>query len=166
VRIERTFRYPMGIADSYAMAVTQGFQEKKCADAGALSWTIDVTHSGAAVTVKTKRKLPTTTFPSLIRKFVPSGVTSTETIVWGPAEADGSRTAQLSVDFHGAPATMKGTVRLAPDGPDMTDVFVDAHFDAHVPLLGGRVERLAAPIIIGVIDCEEVTAKAWAAGER
>jgi hypothetical protein len=165
VRIERTFRYPMPIADSYAMAVTARFQEKKCADAGALSWTVTVTQVGDAMTVKTKRKLPTTTFPSLIRKFVPSGVTSTETLVWGPPAKDGSRTAALSVDFHGAPAAMKGTVRLKPDG-DHTDVVVDAQFKAHVPLIGGKVEGLAAPIIISVIDSEEGTAKAWSQGDR
>jgi hypothetical protein len=155
----------MPIADSYAMAVTQRFQEKKCADAGALSWTVSVVQMGESVTVKTRRKLPTTTFPSLIRKFVPSGVTSTETIVWGAPAEDGSRTAQLTVDFHGAPASMKGTVRLKPDG-DHTDVVVDALFKAHVPLIAGKVEGLAAPIIIGVIDSEELTAKSWANGER
>ena len=125
-----------------------------------------VTGSGDAVIVKTKRKLPTVGFPSMIRKFVPSGVTSTETLEWGPAAADGSRTAALSVDFHGAPASMKGTVRLAAGGASMTDVLVDAEFHAHVPLIGGKVERLAAPIIVGVIDSEELTAKAWAEGSR
>jgi hypothetical protein len=161
VKIQRTFRYPMHVLDSFEMAVTPGFQEQKCADAGALSWAVTVVRVEETVTVTTKRKLPTTTFPSLIRKFVPSGVTSTETLVWGVAEADGSRIAQLSVDFHGAPATMKGTVHLSPIG-EHTAVNVDAVFKAHVPLIGGKVEGLAAPIIIGVIDSEESTAHGWA----
>jgi hypothetical protein len=161
VKIERAFRYAMPIADSFEMAVTPAFQERKCADAGALSWSVTVEHAGDTVTVRTRRKLPTTTFPSLIRKFVPSGVTSTETLIWGCVEADGARTGQLTVHFHGAPASMKGTVRLVPDG-DHTDVVLDAIFTAHVPLVGGKVEGLAAPIIVAVIDSEENTAKAWA----
>jgi hypothetical protein len=72
------------------------------------------------------------------------------------------RTAQLSVDFHGAPASMKGTIRVVPDGAAST-VVVDAVFKAHVPIVGGKIEGFAAPIIMSVIDAEEATGKAWAA---
>ena len=116
--------------------------------------------------VRAKRKLPTVGFPSLLRKFVPSGVTSTETVTWGPAASDGSRSAQLSVDFHGAPASMKGTIRVVPDGTDAATVLVNAEFKAHVPIVGKKVEGFAAPIILSVIDAEEATGKAWVAGER
>jgi hypothetical protein len=145
----------------YEMSTSKAFQERKCRDAGALSWDVQVTDAPSGATVKTKRKLPTVGFPSLLRKFVPSGVTSTETIIWGPAQADGARTARLSVDFHGAPASMKGTIRVVPDGVAASTVVVDAEFKAHVPLVGGRVEGFAAPIIMSVIDAEEATAKAW-----
>jgi hypothetical protein len=147
----------------YEMSTSKAFQERKCHDAGALSWDVQVTDAPGGATVKTKRKLPTVGFPSLLRRFVPSGVTSTETIVWGPAGADGARTARLSVDFHGAPASMKGTIRVVPDGAAASTVVVDAQFKAHVPLIGGKVEGFAAPIILSVIDAEEATAKAWAA---
>ena len=116
--------------------------------------------------MKTKRKLPTVGFPSLLRKFVPSGVTSTETIVWGPTAGDGTRTAQLSVDFHGAPASMKGTITVVPDGASASTVVVDAVFKAHVPLVAGKVEGFAAPIIMSVIDAEESTAMTWVAEGR
>ncbi len=146
----------------YTMSTSKAFQERKCRDAGALSWDVQISDGPDGATVKTKRKLPTVGFPSLLRKFVPSGVTSTETIVWGPAAGDGARTAQLSVDFHGAPASMKGTIRVVPDGVAASTVVVDAEFKAHVPLIGGKVEGFAAPIIMSVIDAEEATAKAWA----
>jgi hypothetical protein len=148
-------------AEVYEMSIKKEFQERKCRDAGALSWDITVTDGADGAIVTTKRKLPTVGFPSLLRKFVPSGVTSPETVVWGPADPDGARTAALSVDFHGAPASMKGTIRLVPDGKACT-VVVDADFKAHVPLVGGRVEGFAAPIIMSFIDAEEATGKAWA----
>jgi hypothetical protein len=153
----------MSAANAYEMSTSKQFQERKCRDAGALSWHVTVVEGAYGATVKTKRKLPTVGFPSLLRRLVPSGVTSTETIVWGPVAADGSRSAELSVDFHGAPASMKGTIRIVPDGTDASTVLVDARFKAHVPLVAGKVEGFAAPIIMSVIDAEEATAEAWAA---
>jgi hypothetical protein len=166
MRIERSMHNDISAADLYEMSITKEFQERKCRDAGALSWDVTVTDGTDGATVKTKRKLPTVGFPGLLRKFVPSGVTSTETIVWGPAAADGSRTADLSVDFHGAPASMKGTIRVVPDGKQASTVVVDAQFKAHVPLIGGKVEGFAAPIIMSVIDAEEATGKAWVEENR
>jgi hypothetical protein len=162
VKIERSMRNEITAAQVYEMTTTKAFQEQKCQDAGALSYDVTITEGPGGAIVKTKRKLPTVGFPALLRKFVPSGVTSTETIVWGPPDSSGVRTADLSVDFHGAPASMKGTIRVVPDGSAST-VVVDAVFKAHVPLVGGKVEGFAAPIIMSVIDAEEATGKAWAA---
>lgn len=162
MKIERTMHNDITAEQVYEMSTTKAFQVQKCRDAGALSYDVTVTGGADGATVKTRRKLPTVGFPSLLRKFVPSGVTSTETIVWGAAGTDGARTADLSVDFHGAPAAMKGTIRLVPDGASST-VVVDAVFKAHVPLVGGKIEGFAAPIIMSVIDAEEATGKKWAA---
>ncbi|HEY2271592.1 MAG TPA: DUF2505 domain-containing protein [Jatrophihabitantaceae bacterium] len=161
MRIERSMHNDIPADQVYEMSTSKAFQEQKCRDAGALSWDVQVTDATTGATVKTKRKLPTLGFPSLLRKFVPSGVTSTETIVWAPTRDDGTRTAALSVDFHGAPASMKGTITVVPDGATASTVIIDAEFKAHVPLVAGRVEAFAAPIIMTVIDSEEQTAKAW-----
>ena len=162
MRIERSMHNDITAEQVYEMSTTKEFQEQKCRDAGALSYDVTVTEGPHGATVKTKRKLPTVGFPALLRKFVPAGVTSTETVVWGPPEPSGARTADLSVDFHGAPASMKGTISVVPDGAAST-VVVDAVFKAHVPLVGGKVEGFAAPIIMSVIDAEEATGKKWAA---
>jgi Protein of unknown function (DUF2505) len=166
VKIERSMRNEISAADVYKMVTDKGFQERKCVDAGALSYDVSVVHANERITIKAKRKMPTVGFPSLLRKFVPSGVTSTETIVWGPLAEDGSSEATLHVDFHGAPASMNGTIRLLPDGDSAATIVVDADFKAHVPLVGKKVEGFAAPIILEIIDAEEATGKAWAAGLR
>jgi uncharacterized protein DUF2505 len=166
MKIERSMHNEISAAEVYEMSVTPAYQEKKCQDAGALSWTVDIDRDGDVAVVRTKRKLPTVGFPSLLRKFVPSGVTSTETVSWGPLASDGTRTAHLSVDFHGAPASMKGTITVLPTSASAATVVVDAEFKAHVPLVARKVEGFAAPIILAVIDSEERTAKGWAAGHR
>jgi hypothetical protein len=165
VRIERSMHNDIPLADLFEMICTKAYQERKCVDAGALSYDVSVTRTDDGAVIRAKRKLPTVGFPSLLRKFVPSGVVSTETVTWGPAAADGSRTADLHVSFHGTPASMNGTIRIVAGGAG-SSVLVDAEFKANVPLVGSKVERIAAPIILGVIDAEEATGQAWAGGVR
>jgi hypothetical protein len=166
VRIERTMTNSIAASAVYEMICTEQYQERKCVDAGAVSHNVSVVRDGDSAVITAKRKLPTVGFPKLLRKFVPSGVTSTETISWGPAAEDGSRTADLDVHFHGTPATMRGTISIVPDGDEATLVVVSAEFAAHVPLVARKVEAFAAPIILGVIDAEERTAHAWVAARR
>lgn len=167
MKIERVFRHDMTPAEAFAMSITPGYQEKKCRDAGALHWEVDVrVKDDDTAVVKAKRKMPTVGFPSLLRKVVPSGLTSTETVSWGPAAADGSRVARLHVDFHGAPARMNGEFRLSSDANGGSTVVIDADFSVIVPILGRKAEQLAAPIIFNVIESEERTAVEWMAGIR
>jgi uncharacterized protein DUF2505 len=166
MKIERVMQLDIPAADVFEMASSKDYQERKCADAGALSWDVHVETTDDGAVVRTKRKLPTVGFPSLVRKFVPSGVTSTETVTWGALAEDGTRTAALHVNFHGAPARMNGTIRIVPTSDSGSEVHVDADFTALVPIVARKVEQLAAPIVVGVIDSEEKTGQAWAAGER
>jgi hypothetical protein len=167
VKIEKSMRNEVSAAAVYEMLCTKEFQEQKCIDAGALSYDVTITPGAdGTVVIKTKRKLPTVGFPSLLKRFVPSGVTSTETVEWGHPEDGGTRSGALRVDFHGAPASMSGVIRIVPDGANVTTVVVDATFTAHVPLVGRKVEGFASPIIMSVIDAEEGTAKAWVAARE
>jgi hypothetical protein len=164
MKIQRTLTHDIPPAEVYSMSCLPEYQERKCADAGALSWKVSVLDEGAGTVIKTRRKLPTVGFPSLLRKLLPEGILSTETIHWAPdASADGTRTATLDVDFHGAPIKLHGNITLSPEGDGGSLIEVDAVFSASIPLVGGKVEKLSAPIIIGVIDSEQETGRAWAA---
>jgi hypothetical protein len=104
-------------------------------------------------------------FPSAVRRFVPFGVMFSEIIEWGPAAPDGSRSGDLVVHFHGAPATMRGTIGILADGA-ASEVVIDVEFQAQVPLVGTMLERFAVPMIVGVIEAEQETGRAWVAGVR
>jgi hypothetical protein len=163
MRIERSLRNDVDPHEVFAMMCEVEYQERKCVDAGALDYdvTVDRTRDGAII--RARRTMPTDDFPGLLRKFVPKGVTSTETLTWGAASSDGSRTADLHVSFHATPASLAGTVRIVPERVTRTLVVVEADFRAHVPVVGRRVEGFAAPIILRVIDAEERTGRAWVA---
>lgn len=163
MKIRRVMEHDIDCRKVYEMSHSLEFQDRKCADAGALTWNVKVTVDGDTAVVRIKRKLPTVGFPALLRKVVPSGVTSTETIAWSAAAADESRTATLHVDFHGAPARMSGTITVEPDGNGGSCIVVDAEFKTMIPIIGGKIEKLAAPIILGVIEAEEQTGRAWVA---
>ena len=166
MKVERTIRHEMPAHDVFQMICTPEFQERKCEDAGALTWSVDVHEdSDDRAVVKTTRKMPTHDFPALLRKFVPHGVSSTETITWSPAEADGSRSGHLHVAIHGVPARMNGTITLRA-GESHTTISVDADFVAHIPLVKKKVESASVPIILQIIDIEVQTGQSWAAGVR
>lgn len=166
MKIERSMHNDISLVDLFEMLCTEAYQEQKCIDVGALSYEVSVERADDGAVIKLRRTLPSGEFPSLLRGFVPSGLNFTETNTWGPAAPDGSRTAGLSLEFHGSPLSMEGTIRMVADGAKASTVHVNAEFKAHVPFVGGKVEHAAAPIVIGVIDAEDVTAKAWVADGR
>jgi hypothetical protein len=163
MKIERTMNYDITPDEVVAMSCDPAFQERKCEDAGALSWNVRVTpQDDGSTEISTRRKLPTVGFPSLLRKMLPEGMTSTELITWA-APAGNTRTATLKVDFHGAPTSMHGRIEVRPTASGGASVHVTAEFKASVPLIGGKVEKLASPIILDVIDSEQKTGTAWLA---
>ncbi|MGN6608405.1 MAG: DUF2505 domain-containing protein [Jatrophihabitans sp.] len=163
MKVERTLRHERSAAEVFEMVCTPAFQEQKCRDAGALSWSVEVETDGAGAIVRTTRRMPTDDFPALLRKFVPSGVSSTETITWGGPSADGGRIAEVHVGIHGLPAKLVGTIELVPhDGG--TRLTVDGDFTVGIPLVGRKVEAASVPIILRIIDAEVQTGETWAAG--
>ena len=165
MKVQRTLRHEIAAPEVFRMLCTQAFQEQKCADAGALSWQVEVTELDGGAVLRTTRRMPTEDFPSVLRTFVPHGVTSTETITWGPEQTDGSRSGDLHVAIHGVPAKMSGTILLRAAG-EATEIVVDAEFVAHVPLVRRKIEGASVPIIMQVIEAEVQTGQSWVAGVR
>lgn len=138
----------------YAVITNSAFQDEKCAatsEAGA--YEVAVTEGAGGRTVHTSRQLPSTGLPDVARSFVGDTLTVVEDYAWGAPAADGSR--QASVDMHvkGAPLTMKGTLRLVPDGAGSAQV-LDAELKANVPFLGGTIEKSASGPINAAIELE------------
>jgi hypothetical protein len=116
-------------------------------------------HSGAVTTrgdttvITTKRTLPTDDLPDIARKFVGEVLILLEEQEWGPAGADGSRRADVRLKVEGAPVSLKGTIHLAPKGKGATQD-LRADLTAKVPLMGGTIEKAAAPAIVAGIGYE------------
>ena len=78
------------------------------------------------------------------------------------ASSDGGRDGSLVVEVAGAPVTLRAKVRLVPGGSS-TAMTIDGDLKASIPLLGGQVERAAAPAVIHAIRGEGRTGDRWLA---
>jgi hypothetical protein len=162
VKIRRSDRYHVSPQMMFDVISRKDYQERKCADSGALAYRVEVRERGDERVIVAERTLPTAGFPALIDRFLSGRVTSTETITWAGAGADGGRSARVSVNFAAAPARMTGTVLLSPAGTGCT-IDLDLELRVPVPLLGARIENLAAPLVHQLVEAERSTVRAWLA---
>lgn len=112
-----------------------------------------VVRQGERTVITSLRVLPTDGLPDFVKTFVGSHLKLTETQDWGPAAADGSRTAALTVTIDGAPIRLDGTLALTST-PTGSQQAVTAELKARIPLVGVKVEQSAAPALQGGIERE------------
>jgi hypothetical protein len=116
-----------------------------------------------ALTVTTRRALPTDQIPANVRAFVGSTLEVRQVEAWEPAAADGTRTGTVAVEIAGAPVRLTGTVALtAAEGGSV--ITYDGDLKANVPLFGSAVEQAAAKAVRGALEAEAGVAREWVAG--
>ena len=162
MRITKTVSYAAAPDAVYAMLTDAAFQERKCAEAGALSQEVAVAGASGGQRVVTKRDLPTDDLPDFVKSIVGAKLTIAETYEWGAAQADGSRVGSLVVEAAGAPVALRGTVSLRP-GAGGSTVVIEGDLKASIPLFGGKIEKAAAPAFVGGIRAEARTGARWLA---
>jgi hypothetical protein len=165
VKISHTVEFPASPHEVFEMLAEPRFQEAKCGATAALEHAVSVELSGDRTIIKTERVLPTRGFPDFAKSMVGETLKVAETQDWGPALADGSREGSIKLHIHGAPITLAGTLRLQPGGAG-TVQYISADLKAHVPLLGGKIEKAAAPPIEAAIEIEHQTGVKWLNGEQ
>lgn len=160
MKIELSWSLKSNPEQVYEDAIDTDYQDDKCRAAGALEFSSRVEPTAEGHKVVVQRLMPSGSVPELVKKVVGDKVDVTETIDWGPAQADGSRTGQLDVAMKGQPITMKGITYIRPEGGG-TRVGVEADLKAKIPVVGGKIEKLGSPEIIKAIEAEERTAHEW-----
>lgn len=158
---EFTYRQSFGAnpVQVFSILTNEEYVEAKCAATGSLETTVEV-HEGAdgSVTITSTRVLPAEV-PAAARKFVGETITATETQIWSPPASDGSRTAEVTVDFSG-PLSFTGRLALRPFS-DGSEVLTEGSFKASVPFVGGTIESVAAEQTARYLGAEERVAAEW-----
>ncbi|WP_313022591.1 DUF2505 domain-containing protein [Mobilicoccus sp.] len=167
--LRERMHYDADPATVYAMLTDRDFQGEAMAATHARDHAVeveDLSEAGAgsgtgggeadvapARRVTTRRTLPTTDAPDVVRRFVGDGVTVTQITTWGHAGPDGSREATSTAEIGGVPVEAAGTMRLEPAGGG-TDHVVEVFLTSRVPLIGGRIVSSAEPFVAHALDAE------------
>ena len=162
MKIAKTIEYAATPDEVFAVLSDARFQEAKCAATAAIKHSASVKTVGDRTVITTERILPSDGLPDFATAMVGETLKVTETQDWGPASADGSRRGTVEMAVAGAPIALNGTLAIAPGGPGTVEK-VDAELKAKIPLIGGKIEKAAAPPIEEAIDIEAQTAHEWLA---
>lgn len=160
MRITETLNYDAPAEAVFEMLCDPAYQERKCVEAGALRHTVSITAEGGGTRIVATRELPTEHLPEFARSLVGPQLRTTETWDWHAAGRDGSRSGELRVDVSGAPVTFRGRTHLAPS-PHSSALVVEGDLKASIPLVGGRVEKAAAPAVLDALRSEARTGQRW-----
>jgi hypothetical protein len=156
-----TQSFPADPTELFRLLANEDFIIAKCEATGSLSASATVTLDidddlkGATVLVNT-RVLPAD-LPAPAKSLVGETITVTETQTWTPASADGSRDAQVTVEFSG-PMKFSGHLRLHPTATG-SEIITTGKFTASVPFIGGKIEKVAAEQTTRYLNAEERVAK-------
>lgn len=161
MKITETWTFPADPEQVWSMLIDPGFQEAKSTGSGALSQEVSIepADSGAARIV-VRRVMPTDDLPGQMKKFLSDGLTIVETQDWHAPAESGSRTGRLSVEIKGTPVNLDGDLTMVPEDGG-TRMAVQAELKARIPLLGGQIEKAAAPAVVQGIRVEEREGRAW-----
>jgi hypothetical protein len=162
MKISASLDYAATPYEVFAMLADEIFQTRKCVATGAVSHTVSVSANGRRTVIVSSRDLPTADFPSFIQSLVGATLAITETQDWGPAGRDGTRHGVLTVDIAGAPIDLDGTLSLAPNGRGSVETVL-GDLRARIPLIGGKIEKAAAPAIESAINVEREIGQSWLA---
>lgn len=152
--------YAAGIDEVFAMLRDEGFRSEVCEATLATSHEVAVTEAAEGTMVRVTRRMPA---PDIARRFVGNTLEIVHVEQWGgAAPADGARRAKLTVELPGKPASMVGTVDLAPaDGATIQTV--SGVVKVKIPLVGGKLEQEVARAILAAVREEGKVGRRWLA---
>lgn len=143
MRMHVTHFYDADVETVFALVTDVDFLHRKYADQGATD--VDIAREDTAdgrVHMVTRRRV-TVDLPGFAKRVMQPTNTVVHTEDWAVADTTGRRVCSYTVEVHGVPSRIEGTVTLAADG-GRTRQDTDADVKVSVPLVGGRLEKFAA----------------------
>jgi hypothetical protein len=153
VKIRIEHHYDADVEAVYALISDPAYIERKYVAIGGRDLAVDRSEGDdGGCEVVTKRTVAVD-LPGFAKKVLTPSQTTIQTEVWGPASASGVRTCTYDVDVQGAPGRISGSHTLTPAGTG-ADHVIDIDIKVSVPLIGGRLEKLAAETGRGDIEAQ------------
>lgn len=157
----RTQYFPCPPERARGMLTDPQYMRRRAEATGALAFEAEVRElPDGGLAVSTSRTFPSRV-PSYAAKLVGETLTVTEEQIWAAPGAAGPD-ARLAVSFSGL-MTFEGTLTLRAKG-EGTEATTAGRFRASIPLIGGKMESLAAEQTERYLAAEEEVASGWLAG--
>lgn len=163
VRLDVLLRYPGDPQRVAQLLADPAVLDRLLTASDALSHEVDVQGGPEGRFVVTiERVLPTDELPEMARRFVGASMRLRQVDTWEAPAADGSRTGTTELQVPGAPVTATATTGLRPVRTGVvpgrgvhTEHSVSGTLTAAVPLLGGKIERVAEEPVVRALRDQE-----------
>jgi hypothetical protein len=152
--------YDAGVDEVYAMLADPEFRRKSCDAMGVVSADVKIDAAGAGMKVIVDQVQRTEGIPSFAKKFAGETTRAVQTEEW-----DDHAGATLVVTTPGKPTTITGRISLAASGGSTVQAF-EGEAKVKVPLIGGKLEALAADLFRDGREKEHAVGVAWLSGDR
>lgn len=159
---EVVYTYPAGLGRVFALFGDRTVLAEKYAAAGATEVEIlECDGDDRHFRVVSRRKVESA-IPDFASRFLSPRNTITQTEEWGPVE-DGRREGTWSVDVHGVPVGMGGSMSLDERNGE-TRYVVTVDVKVGIPLVGKKLAGFVVDDMRSKLDAEHRFGLAWLAG--
>jgi TusA-related sulfurtransferase len=160
MKIRHEVTYDAGVDEVYAMLADPEFRKKSCDAMGVVSADVKIDAAGDKLRVIIDQVQRTEGIPSFAKKFAGETTRAVQTEEW-----DDHAGATLVVTTPGKPTTITGRISLVASGGSTVQAF-EGEAKVKVPLIGGKLEALAADLFRDGREKERAVGVAWLAGDR
>lgn len=160
MRIEASALLPGTPLACFTIMVDPRFQEEKIEHTGAIDGSSTISRAGDETIIRTERAFSTDGLPDVVQRLAGRRLVVVESQVWSPPHPDGGRAGRVELHIVHQPLVLTGALalRMAPDG---TFSSVAGELKARVPLIGGKFESAAAPIVRAGANAEYELLATW-----
>lgn len=159
MQFSHTIEYDAAPDEVYAMLADADFREKVCLAMHAVENEVSIETDGDGMSVVVDQTQPAHGIPSFAKKFVGDHIRIVQAEAWTSPER-----AVLEVEIPGKPGHLKGEITLKHGSGTVETV--SGEIKVHVPMLGGKLEKLIGDLLGAALDTEQKIGRAWLAGER
>ncbi len=136
----------------YALFTDRAFLQERLDDCGGIDpQVVSVEPTEDGCTVITRQSIPSSLLPSMVASMMSGDPVTERTETWRP-DGDG-HAADFAVVIKGAPASLRGTMTLAPSGTGSTFTVAGAAV-VPIPMFGGKIESIIAEQIVQLLQSE------------
>ncbi|GGM15314.1 DUF2505 domain-containing protein [Nakamurella endophytica] len=147
-----TFEFPAPPDRVFALMTDRAFLEGRLTQTGGQDpEVVSVDTADGVTTLVTREAIPASVLPSMVSAMINGDPVTERTERWR-AEGDGYA-ADFGVVVKGAPASMKGTMTIAP-APGGSTLTVAGTATVPVPLFGGKIESIVVERVQTLLERE------------